>query len=71
MIQAGQAAHRNQAWLLIAPSVAVALITLAFTFVSDGPRDALDPREQMSRLGRATPVGARTRRHGTPHPAAA
>ncbi|HYO30821.1 MAG TPA: ABC transporter permease [Thermomicrobiales bacterium] len=47
MIQAGQAAYRNQAWLLIAPSLAVAFITLAFTFVGDGLRDALDPREQI------------------------
>jgi oligopeptide transport system permease protein len=47
MIQAGQAAYRNQAWLLIAPSLAVAGITLAFTFVGDGLRDALDPREQI------------------------
>jgi oligopeptide transport system permease protein len=47
MIQAGQAAYRNQPWLLIAPSVAVALITLSFTFIGDGLRDALDPREQV------------------------
>jgi len=47
MIQAGQTAYRNQAWLLIAPSVAVALITLSFTFVGDGLRDALDPRDQI------------------------
>jgi oligopeptide transport system permease protein len=47
MIQAGQTAYRNQAWLLIAPSLAVALITLSFTFVGDGLRDALDPRDQL------------------------
>ncbi|MDQ2621688.1 MAG: ABC transporter permease [Actinomycetota bacterium] len=47
MIQAGQTAYRNQSWLLIAPSVAVALITLAFTFVGDGLRDAIDPRDQV------------------------
>jgi oligopeptide transport system permease protein len=47
MIQAGQTAYRNQPWLLIAPSLAVALITLAFTFVGDGLRDALDPRDQL------------------------
>jgi oligopeptide transport system permease protein len=33
--------------LFIAPSVAVALITLSFTFVGDGLRDALDPRDQL------------------------
>ncbi len=47
MIQAGQTAYRNQPWLLIAPSLAVALITLAFTFVGDGLRDALDPHDQL------------------------
>jgi oligopeptide transport system permease protein len=47
MIQAGQTAYRNQPWLLIAPSVAVALITLSFTFIGDGLRDALDPRDQI------------------------
>ena len=47
MIQSGQSAYRNQPWLLIAPSVAVALITLSFTFVGDGLRDALDPRDQI------------------------
>jgi oligopeptide transport system permease protein len=47
MIQAGQTAYRNQSWLLIAPSLAVALITLSFTFVGDGLRDALDPRDQI------------------------
>jgi oligopeptide transport system permease protein len=47
MIQLGQTMYRIQPWLLIAPSLAVALITLAFTFVGDGLRDALDPREQL------------------------
>ena len=47
MIQLGQTMYRIQPWLLIAPSLAVALITLAFTFVGDGLRDALDPREQI------------------------
>jgi oligopeptide transport system permease protein len=31
--------------MLIAPSLAVATITLAFTFLGDGLRDALDPRQ--------------------------
>ena len=47
MIQVGQTSYRNQPWLLIAPSLAVATITLAFTFVGDGLRDALDPRDQV------------------------
>jgi oligopeptide transport system permease protein len=44
MIQDGSRSYNSQAWLLIGPSVAVATITLAFTFVGDGLRDALDPR---------------------------
>jgi oligopeptide transport system permease protein len=47
MIQDGQRNYNNQPWMLIAPSVAVGMITLAFTFVGDGLRDALDPREQI------------------------
>lgn len=47
MLQSGASQYRNQAWLLIAPSLAVAFITLAFNFVGDGLRDALDPREQL------------------------
>jgi oligopeptide transport system permease protein len=47
MIQDGQRNYKNQPWMLIAPSVAVGLIMLAFTFVGDGLRDALDPREQL------------------------
>jgi oligopeptide transport system permease protein len=47
MIQSGQTAYRNQPWLLIAPSIAVALITLSFTIVGDRQRDALDPRDQL------------------------
>jgi ABC-type dipeptide/oligopeptide/nickel transport system permease subunit len=34
--------------MLIAPSLAIALIILAFTFVGDGLRDALDRREGTS-----------------------
>jgi oligopeptide transport system permease protein len=45
MILDGSKSWRSQPWMLIAPSVAIALITLAFTFVGDGLRDALDPRE--------------------------
>jgi oligopeptide transport system permease protein len=31
--------------MLIAPTLAVASITLAFTFIGDGLRDAFDPRQ--------------------------
>ncbi len=45
MILDGSKSWQSQSWMLIAPSLAVALITLAFTFLGDGLRDALDPRE--------------------------
>jgi oligopeptide transport system permease protein len=45
MILDGKAAINAQPWVMIAPALAVASITLAFTFIGDGLRDALDPRE--------------------------
>lgn len=39
----GKDAMTSQPWLLIAPAVCIGLIMLAFTFVGDGLRDALDP----------------------------
>ncbi|MBA3943749.1 MAG: ABC transporter permease [Herpetosiphonaceae bacterium] len=45
MILDGKSAINAQQWLMIAPGIAIALITLAFTFIGDGLRDALDPRE--------------------------
>lgn len=46
MILDGSKAWQTQPWMLIAPCIAVALITMAFTFIGDGLRDALDPRDQ-------------------------
>ncbi len=40
----GRSAINTQPWLLLLPSICVALIVLAFTFLGDGLRDALDPR---------------------------
>jgi oligopeptide transport system permease protein len=40
----GQTAINSQPFLLLAPAICVALIVLAFTFLGDGLRDALDPR---------------------------
>ena len=45
MIFDGYRSWQSQPWMLIGPSLAVALTTLAFTFVADGLRDALDVRE--------------------------
>jgi len=40
----GQSSINAQPFLLLAPAACVALIVLAFTFLGDGLRDALDPR---------------------------
>jgi ABC-type dipeptide/oligopeptide/nickel transport system permease subunit len=40
----GQSAINIQPWILFVPSLCVGLIVLAFTFLGDGLRDALDPR---------------------------
>jgi oligopeptide transport system permease protein len=40
----GQSAINAQPFLLLTPAVCVALVVLAFTFLGDGLRDALDPR---------------------------
>jgi oligopeptide transport system permease protein len=45
MILDGSKTYNSQLWMLLAPSLAVALTTLSFTFVGDGLRDALDPRQ--------------------------
>ena len=40
----GQTAINAQPFMLLAPAVCVALVVLAFTFLGDGLRDALDPQ---------------------------
>jgi oligopeptide transport system permease protein len=40
----GQSAINSQPWLLLSPAILVAIVVLAFTFLGDGLRDALDPR---------------------------
>lgn len=40
----GQTAINAQPFMLLAPAICVALVVLAFTFIGDGLRDALDPR---------------------------
>lgn len=39
----GRIALQAQVWILIAPAFCIATIMLAFTFIGDGLRDALDP----------------------------
>jgi oligopeptide transport system permease protein len=40
----GQVAINAQPWLLLTPAICIALVVLAFNYVGDGLRDALDPR---------------------------
>jgi ABC-type dipeptide/oligopeptide/nickel transport system permease subunit len=40
----GNTAINAQPWMLLAPAICIALVVLAFTFLGDGLRDALDPR---------------------------
>jgi oligopeptide transport system permease protein len=44
MILQGNSAKESQPWMLIAPALAIASITIAFVSLGDGLRDALDPR---------------------------
>lgn len=46
LMNEGQQAIHAQPWLLLAPAICVSLVVLAFTFLGDGLRDALDPRLQ-------------------------
>jgi ABC-type dipeptide/oligopeptide/nickel transport system permease subunit len=40
----GQVSINSQRAILLAPAICVALVVLAFNYVGDGLRDALDPR---------------------------
>jgi oligopeptide transport system permease protein len=40
----GQSAINAQPWLLLTPAICVAIVVLAFNYLGDGLRDALDPR---------------------------
>lgn len=42
----GQTAINSQPWILLSAAICVSLVVLAFTFLGDGLRDALDPRLQ-------------------------
>jgi oligopeptide transport system permease protein len=45
----GQTALNAQPFILLAPATCVALVVMAFTFLGDGLRDALDPRMRGTR----------------------
>ncbi|NLV74086.1 MAG: ABC transporter permease [Chloroflexi bacterium] len=44
LMSTGQASITSQPWVLLTPSICVALVVLSFTFIGDGLRDAFDPR---------------------------
>jgi oligopeptide transport system permease protein len=44
LLSEGNTTINSQPWILLAPALCVALVVMAFTFVGDGLRDALDPR---------------------------
>jgi oligopeptide transport system permease protein len=65
MVQEGYAAIFGSSHLVIFPSVAIALLMLAFTFLGDGLRDALDPRLETG-SGRGVPELERPERRVEP-----
>ena len=46
MVEAGYGASYSAPMLVVYPAVAIALTVMAFTFIGDGLRDALDPRSR-------------------------
>ncbi|HLG11302.1 MAG TPA: ABC transporter permease [Dehalococcoidia bacterium] len=65
MVQEGQSAIGSASHLVLFPSAAIALVTLAFTFLGDGLRDALDPHvEDGTRPSEAAETRRQTRRDG-------
>ena len=44
LVAEGQRFVRVNEWMVVVPSVAIAVLMLCFTFLGDGLRDALDPR---------------------------
>ncbi len=49
LVAAGLSNLETQPWLLLGPSLAISLLMLAFNFVGDGLRDALDPHRGGTR----------------------
>jgi len=47
MVQDGMGALFTQPMMAIAPAVCIAIVTIAFTFLGDGLRDALDPHMRI------------------------
>ena len=44
LVNDGYIYFRQNTWMLLVPAAAIAILTLCFTFIGDGLRDAMDPR---------------------------
>ena len=47
MINEGFVVFSTTAWPVLLPSICISIVMLAFTFLGDGLRDALDPRMKL------------------------
>ena len=47
MINEGFTVFSATAWPVLMPAVLISIVMLAFTFLGDGLRDALDPRMKL------------------------
>ena len=69
MVQEGYSAIFAFPHLVLFPSVAIALLMLAFTFLGDGLRDALDPRIEAPSPREDAELGTSRRRRSRERPA--
>jgi peptide/nickel transport system permease protein len=54
MLSDGQGFFRDAWWMAVFPGVAILLTVMAFNFLGDGLRDALDPRQRSVIESRGT-----------------
>jgi len=66
MVEAGYSAVYSVPMLVVYPAVAIAIAMMAFTFIGDGLRDALDPRTARRMPGRAQTAPVRGQASGLP-----
>lgn len=71
MIFEGQSAIFSHPTMILFPALAVATLMLAFTFLGDGLRDALDPRTQRTTSSRTAEAAEASRRRTQPEAAPA
>jgi hypothetical protein len=66
MVEAGYSAVYSVPMLVVYPAVSIAITMMAFTFIGDGLRDALDPRTARRLPGRAQTAPVRGQASGLP-----